>query len=139
MAITDPITGGETVIDDLINAVSKHITDPNERAELIQKIQSQAVAAAQASDQSQAQIMAAEAAQKGWFNKPHIAAAWVCLGALLLDQIVGHGVWLSYAIGHPIPEPPKFLTDQLGTLLEGIFGLGGLGVTHGLVKQWVAT
>src|SRR6185437_11967867 len=118
MAITDPITGGETVIDDLINAVSKHITDPNERAELIQKIQSQAVAAAQASDATQAQIMAAEAAQKGIFNKPHLMLAWICVGALTFDLILTPLVmWGGYALGYPIPKPPTLTNDTVSTLL----------------------
>lgn len=140
MAILDPITGAETVLDDLIGAISKHITDPNERAELIGKLQQQAISSAQASDQAQAQILAAEAAQKGLINKPHLVLAWLCLIGAAFDLILHPLVmWGAYSLGYPIPAPPQIFTDQLSTLLYGVFGLGGLGVTHGLAKQWMAT
>jgi len=137
--VADPISAGFGFGTEIVKAFEAAYPNPNERLAAMAKAHSEAQAAAQASDTTQATIMAAEAAQKGWFNKPHIAAAWICLGALVLDLLTSQGVWLSYALGHPFPEPPKFLTEQLGTLLEGIFGLGSLTVAHQGYKQWIAS
>lgn len=140
MAITDPITGAETLGDDLINLIAKHVTDPQVQAQIIAETQKEIMAAAQASDSAQAQIMAAEASQKGLINKPHLVLAWICLGALFFDLVLTPLVmWAGYALGYPIPKPPKLANDEVSTLLYGVFGLGGLSVAHGLTKQWMAT
>ena len=135
----DPITAGFNFGSEVVQALEKWIPDPNARMALLGKMQEEVMAAAQASDTTQAQIMAAEAAQKGLINKPHLAMAWVCVLAVVLDLLIGQVVWLSYALGHPFPEPPKFFTDQIGTYLTGLFGLSSLTVAHGLTKQWMAT
>lgn len=140
MAITDPITGAETLGDDLINLIAKHVTDPQAQAQIIAETQKEVIAAAQSSDTAQAAAMAAEASQKGLINKPHLVLAWVCLGALAFDLILCPLVmWAAYGLGYPIPKPPKLANDEVSTLLYGVFGLGGLSVTHGLAKQWMAT
>lgn len=136
----DPLTAGLNLGDDLINAISRAIPDPNQRAELLSKIQQQVVAAAQASDQAQASVMASEAAQAKVINKPHIVLAWLCLAAAAFDLIlVPLVMWGGYALGYPIPSPPKVFTDQLSTLLYGVFGLSGLGIGHNLTKQWMSS
>jgi hypothetical protein len=136
----DPLTEGLTLGDDLIQLIAKHVTDPQAQAQIIAETQKEVIAAAQASDTAQAQIMAAEAAQKGIFNKPHLMLAWICVGALFFDLILTPLVmWAGYALGYPIPKPPTLANETVSTLLYGVFGLGGLSVTHGLVKQWVAT
>lgn len=137
--VADPISAGFSFGTEIVKAFEKAYPDPNERLKAMAAAQQQALSVAQASDATQATIMAAEAAQKGWYNKPHIIGAFVCLGGLVLDILVGQAVWLSYALGHPIPEPPKFLTDQLGTMLSGLFSLGGVTVLHQGYKQWMAS
>ncbi len=139
MSFADPVTGAETVVDDIVGLVSKYVPDKEKAAELAEQIREKTISAAQASDQTQATIMAAEAAQKGWFNKPHLAGAWLCLIAISLDLLIGQATWLSYALGHPFPEPPKFLGDQLGTMMSGLFSLGGITVLHQGYKQWMAS
>ena len=139
MAITDPITGAETVADDLLGVISKFVPDKEKAAELAAQLQDKLLSAAQTSDQGQIQAMAAEIAAKGWYNKPHIAMAWIGIGASLLDVLIGFAVWLSYALGHPFPEPPKFFTDQLGTWLAGVTGIATITLAHQGYKQWMAS
>src|SRR6266851_2085089 len=92
--VADPISAGFGFGTEIVKAFEAAYPNPNERLAAMAKAHSEAQAAAQASDTTQATIMAAEAAQKGWFNKPHIAAAWICLGALVLDLLTSQGVWL---------------------------------------------
>lgn len=136
----DPLTEGLTLGDDLVSLIKQVCPDPKAQAQLLAEVQKEVISAAQASDATQAQILSAEAAQKGLINKPHLVLAWVCLGALAFDLILCPLVmWAAYALGYPIPKPPKLANDEVSTLLYGVFGLGGLSVAHGLTKQWMAT
>lgn len=136
----DPITAGLNLGDDLIGLIRQVCPDPKAQQQLIASMQDKLLSVAQASDATQAQIIAAEAAQKGLINKPHLAAAWLCLGALFCDLILSPIVmWAAYALGYPIPAPPRLSNDTLSTLLFAVFGLGGISVAHGLTKQWMAS
>jgi len=139
MAITDPITGAETLGVDLIDLIKQVCPDPKAQAQLVSAMQDKIISVAQASDQAQLAAMTAEAQTKGLLNKPHLILAAMCLFAIGFDLVLTPlVVWLGYGLGHPFPAPPKLDTGELQALGELVLGGGALHLAHAGYKSWLA-
>lgn len=112
------------VLGPLLDTILKRVLpDPEARQKAIIEL----YAALQASDLAQIEVNKAEAASSsvfvaGW--RPMIG--WVCAIALLYQYLITPvGMWFSFVIGHPIPQPPN-LDGNLWELMMGILGMGAL-------------
>jgi hypothetical protein len=112
------------VLGPLLETVLKRlIPDPEARQKAIAEL----YAGLQASDLAQMDVNKTEAASRsvfvaGW--RP--AVGWTCAFALFYQYVLCPvGMWISYASGYPLPNPPS-LDGQLMELLMGMLGMGAL-------------
>ena len=102
-------------------------------------MQEKLISVAQASDQAQLAALAAEEGTKGLLNKPHLILAAMCLFAIGFDtMLVPLVMWAGYALGYPIPAPPKLDTGELQLLAEITLGGGAIHLAHAGYKSWLA-
>lgn len=124
MAFGDPITGGETVADDLITFISKFVPDKEKAAEMANELQEKYLSALQATDQAQAAVDQQEAQNTNWFIagwRPGLG--WICDLGIGMNFIVFPTVsWFcAFVLQHPVPMPNLNIAEliTLVTLLLG--------------------
>lgn len=105
------------------SVLEKVIPDPAQRAKAQQEILEKLMSM----DTAQIEVNKAEAQSDGIFKggwRP--ACGWVCAGALFYQYLlVPLVMWVSFAIGSPLPKPPT-LDGMLWELLFGLLGMGAL-------------
>jgi hypothetical protein len=119
----DLLTAGSA----LVNKLLSFIPDPNERAKAAAQAQAELMEMIKTSDSAQNSVNSEEAKSESLFVSGwRPAVGWVCAAALFYQYLlVPVGMYVSFAIGHPLPKPPV-LDDTLWQLMFGLLGMGTL-------------